>query len=425
MELFRETNIDFMKYRRHWIIVSFILLVVGLYTIFGPHKLNLGIDFAGGTQVTLGFQKRPDVDRLRGLLEQAGMKEAQIQSFGKVEENRVIIKTALSKGTEEGSRDRIVAALSNAFNQGKAGLDLNQAGVDALTQFLVQADPDRVAAQGPAAAQSHYSGIAERISKERRENGIFPSWDRVTKVAGVSPAVISTLQSRAYLGEFAVLGVENVGPQVGEELRQQGFWAVVLSLLGMLGYIWFRFELRFGIGAVMASLHDVTVTLGIFALLGYEFNLTTIAAFLTLVGYSVNDTVVIFDRVRENMRKTRRKPLLEMLNESLNQTLSRTIITSCLTFLTVLSLLILGGDVLRGFALVMTIGIIVGTYSTIYIAGPFAILWEQLFGPGGKWRRARAAAPVSAGGAGSRIEPKEPQVGETPARRPRPARRRA
>jgi preprotein translocase subunit SecF len=424
MELFRDTNIDFMKYRRYWIIVSFVLLAIGLYTIFGPHKLNLGIDFAGGTQVTLGFHERPDVDRLRGLLEQAGMKESQIQSFGPVEENRVIIKTAITKGSEEGSRERIVAALAKAYNQGKTGLDLNQAGADSLTQFLLQADPDRVAAQGPEAARTHYSGIAERITKERRGNGLFPSWDRVAKVPGVSPAVISSLQNGAFLGEFAVLGVENVGPQVGEELRQQGFWAVVLSLLGMLGYIWFRFELRFGIGAVMASLHDVTVTVGIFALLGYEFNLTTIAAFLTLVGYSVNDTVVIFDRVRENMRKTRRKPLLEMLNESLNQTLSRTIITSGLTFLTVLSLLILGGDVLRGFALVMTIGIIVGTYSTIYIAGPFAILWEQLFGPGGKWRRAKVAAAAS-GGTGSRIEPKEPQVGETPARRPRPARRRA
>lgn len=425
MELLRDTNIDFMKYRRYWIIVSFVLLAVGFYTIFGPHKLNLGVDFAGGTQVTLGFRERPDVDRLRSLLEQAGMKEAQVQGFGPVEENQVIVKTAVAKGSEEGSRDRIVGALSGAYNQGKAGLDLNQAGVDALAQFFLKADPDRVAAQGPAAAQTHYLGIAERINKERRENGLFPSWDRVSRVPGVSPAVVSALQQGAHLGEFSVLGVENVGPQVGEELRRQGFWAVVLSLLGMLAYIWFRFELRFGIGAVMASLHDVVVTLGIFTLLGFEFNLTTIAAFLTLIGYSVNDTVVIFDRVRENMRKTRRKPLLEMLNESLNQTLSRTIITGGLTFLTVLSLLILGGDVLRGFAFVMTVGIIVGMYSTIYIAGPFAILWEQLFGPSGKWRRAKAAAPVSAGGTGSRIEPKEPQIGETPSRRPRPARRRA
>jgi preprotein translocase subunit SecF len=251
--------------------------------------------------------------------------------------------------------------------------------------------------------------------------------DRVARVPGVSPAVISALQQGAYLGNFSVLGVENVGPQIGRELRAQGFWAVLLSLLGMLAYIWFRFELRFAIGAVMASLHDVAVTLGVFTLLGFEFNLTTIAAFLTLVGYSVNDTVVIFDRMRENMRKSRKKPLIELMNDSINETLSRTIMTSGLTFLTVLALLILGGDVLRGFAFVMTIGIIVGTYSSIYVASPFALLWEHLFGPQGRWSRNKTA-PAAGTAQPTRVEPKEPKepkVGETPARRPRPARRRA
>ncbi|HKI05906.1 MAG TPA: protein translocase subunit SecF [Thermoanaerobaculia bacterium] len=418
MQLLRDTNIDFMKYRRIWIAISVVGLILGIYAMVGPHKLNLGIDFAGGTQVTLAFREAPDVDRLRSLLDKAGL-AAQIQPYGKLEDNQVIVKTAVAKGSEEGSRDRIVAALSGSFNQGKGGLDLNQTGIDALTEFLVQANPDRIA-QGPAAARTHYSGIADRIVAERGRNGIFESWDRIAQVPGVSPALTAALQKGVLLGDFAVLGTDNVGPQVGKELRSQGFWAVVLSLLGMLSYIWIRFELRFGIGAIMASLHDVTVTLGLYTLLGYEYNLTTIAAFLTLIGYSVNDTVVIFDRIRENMRKSRRKPLMELLNESLNQTLSRTIITSGLTFLTVLSLLILGGDVLRGFAFIMTVGIIVGTYSTIYIAGPFAMLWESLFGPGGKWRREK---PATAAG---RPEPTrvEPKPGELPARR-RPARRRA
>ena len=203
-----------------------------------------------------------------------------------------------------------------------------------------------------------------------------------------------------------------------------------MSLLGMLAYIWFRFELRFGIGAVMASLHDVVVTLLFFWAFGYEFNLTTIAAFLTLIGYSMNDTVVIFDRMRENMRKSRRKPLIEVMNDSINQTLSRTIMTSGLTFLTVLSLLILGGDVLRGFAFVMTVGIIVGTYSSIYVASPFALLWESLFGAQGRWgkdkgrpsraarrRRPRAESRIDRTGADSRSPRPEP--------RERPARRRA
>jgi preprotein translocase subunit SecF len=178
------------------------------------------------------------------------------------------------------------------------------------------------------------------------------------------------------------------------------------------------------------------VTLGLFTLLGYEFNLTTVAAFLTLIGYSVNDTVVIFDRMREHLRKSRRKPLIEVMNESINETLSRTIMTSGLTFLTVLSLFLLGGDVLKGFAFVMTVGIIVGTYSSIYVASPFALLWENLFGVNGKWHKGKAGAlskgaPEPAGRKGNRPAPVTPaedgEMPETPARprRSRPARRRA
>jgi preprotein translocase subunit SecF len=364
-----------------------------------------------------------------------------IQSIGKPEAHQVNIKTSVSKGTEEGSRDRIVNALSRVFNQGRQGLDLNQASRDALTQFLVQADPDHVAAQGPAAARAHYDPIAEAIYKERQKNGLFTSTDRIAHTPGVSPAVAAALQQGAHLGSFAVLGTENVGPQVGKELSRQGFWAVILSLAAMLAYIGFRFEMRFGIGAIMASLHDVMVTLGLFTLLGYEFNLTTVAAFLTLIGYSVNDTVVIFDRIRENMRKSRRKPLIEVMNESINETLSRTIMTSGLTFLTVLSLFVLGGDVLKGFAFVMTVGIIVGTYSSIYVASPFALLWESLFGVNGKWHKGKAGsmskgAPEPAGRkAAPRSTPATPATpaedgGEMPAtparpRRSRPARRRA
>ena len=171
---------------------------------------------------------------------------------------------------------------------------------------------------------------------------------------------------------------------------------MILSLIGMLVYIWVRFELRFGIGAIMACVHDVLVTLGLFALAGFEFNLTTIAAFLTLIGYSVNDTVVIFDRIRENMRKTRRKPLIEIMNESINQTLSRTILTGGSTLLVLGALLWLGGDVIRGFAFVMLVGILVGTYSSIYVASPFALLWEKWFGSGGRARAGRAATDTPA-----------------------------
>jgi preprotein translocase SecF subunit len=212
---------------------------------------------------------------------------------------------------------------------------------------------------------------------------------------------------------------------VGRELRQKGVLAVVLSLLAMFVYIWIRFELRFAIGAVIAVFHDAMVTIGLYTLLDFEFNLTTIAAFLTLVGYSVNDKVVIFDRVREQMRKNRRKPLIEIMNESINQTLSRTILTGGCTLLVLLSLLFWGGDVIRGFAFVMFVGIVVGTYSSIFIASAFTLLWEQLFGVQGRWRKGKPGA-LSRGGEG-RAEPTriEPKTGEAPARRSRPARRRA
>ena len=405
MELLHRTNIDFMKYRRFWIGVSCVLMLIGLlgmFGIFGHGHFNLGIDFAGGTQMRLRFREQPQVDQLRSLLESAGIPTPVIQRFGAVNDNQVIVKTRVLKGVEEGSREKVVGALNRQYNHTQGNLvDLNLVGADQVTGLLERTDPDHVTAQGPEATRAHYEAIGGAVIHERNKSGIFPSWEAVAHAPGLSPAALAVVKQGATLGDFAILGVENVGPQIGEELRQQGLTAVILSLLGMLVYIWLRFELRFGIGAVMASIHDVLVTLGLFTVFGLEFNLTTVAAFLTLVGYSVNDTVVIFDRIRENMRKNRRKPLIEVMNESINQTLSRTIMTSGLTMLTVIALLILGGDVLRGFSFVMTVGIIVGTYSSIYIASPFALLWEQMFGAQGKLSRRgeMATAGVPASGA--------------------------
>jgi preprotein translocase subunit SecF len=427
MELLRHTNIDFMKYRKFWITVSVILMAVGAVAIvgafFGFEPLNFGIDFAGGTQMTLRFRQPPHVNELRKLMESAGLGDPLIQSFGDPKINAVMIKTTAAKGKEEDSREHILAALNKKFNQGLAGKpDINVIDATGIAEILLKADPDHVAAQGEAPARTHYLATGEAIVKQRSKDGIFTDLSRLRTVPGVSPAAAAVLQQAAALGDYSVLGTEHVGPQIGRELRAQGFWAVALSLLGMLCYIWFRFELRFGIGAVMASLHDVLVTFGLFAAMRYEFNLTTVAAFLTLIGYSVNDTVVIFDRIRENMRKNRRKPLLETMNESINQTLSRTIMTSGLTLLTCLALLILGGDVLRGFAFVMTIGIVVGTYSSIYIASPFALLWEQLFGTQSKTGKGGGGAVKEAKEMG---EPKAPTA-EPPAkpRATRPARAR-
>jgi preprotein translocase subunit SecF len=393
MEILRDTHFDFMKYRNFWIIVSLILVLAGIFFVFIHGNLNVGVDFAGGTQINLQFKDKPQIDRLRGVLEGAGLEEITIQSFGTEEENEVMVRTRLVEGEQQASLQKVVAALNAELNPGQAGKpDINAIGADALAALLTQADPDKL---GPAGAP-RYLQTAEKIMEQRRNAGLFNSWDQLAGLGGLSPAGLQTLQQRAALGNFAVLGVESVGPQIGEELRKQGFYAVLLSLVGMLIYIWVRFELRFAVGAIMGCIHDVLVTLFLFAIFDYEFNLTTVAAFLTLIGYSVNDTVVIFDRIRENMRKTRRKPLAEIMNDSINQTLSRTILTGGSTLLAVGALLALGSDVIKGFAFVLLVGIIVGTYSSIYVASAFALLWEQWFGPEAKAQRASRAGETPA-----------------------------
>lgn len=394
MEFLRDTNFDFMKYRKFWVVVSLILVGVGIFSVFFHGKLNVGVDFAGGTQITLKFRDQPNVEQLRSVLGAQGIADAQIQRFGEEGDNEVIIKTRLAEGSEEGRSEQVLAALDRQYNAGRGGKpDLNRIGTEAVEAILRQANPDKVGGD----TAPHYEAVAKSILDKRKEVGLFKAWNELSGLPGVSPAAVSALQGQTVLGGFTMIGVENVGPQIGGELRRQGFWAVALSLVGMLIYIWIRFELRFGVGAVMACLHDVLVTLGFYALAGFEFNLTTVAAFLTLIGYSVNDTVVIFDRVRENMRKNRRKPLIETLNESINQTLSRTILTGGSSLLALFALLVWGGDVIRGFAFVLVIGILVGTYSSIYVASPFTLLWERYFGSkGGRITRGGPSPAVTA-----------------------------
>lgn len=384
MEFFRDTHIDFMKYRKYFIVVSAVLIVVTLLAVFVHGRLNLGIDFVGGTQVTVKFHQPPVIDELRELISEAGVEDAQIQSFGSEAENEALIRTSTVPGQEEGTQDVVLGALDRRFNAGAtSSFDLNQRGSDALADLLIEHDPDQVRQQDEEVAHNHYDEVAESVLEIRRVHGIFDSWEDLSAVSTLSAEALNVLQQNTHMGNFAVLGVESVGPQIGAELRHKGVLAIISSLIGMLIYIWFRFELRYGFGALVALSHDVLIVLGLFALAGFEFNLTTIAGLLTLVGYSVNDTVVVFDRVRENLRRSRREPLIEVMNTSLNQTLSRTVLTSGTTLLVVGSLLFLGGDVLRGFAFILTVGVVVGTYSSVYIASPFALLWEQLFGRSG------------------------------------------
>ena len=226
--------------------------------------------------------------------------------------------------------------------------------------------------------REHYGPMADAVLEYRKQHGIFDSIDQLGEVTELSEGARSLIRDQGAVGAFALLGAESVGPAVGADLKRQASLAIGLSLLGMLIYIWIRFQLPYGIGAVVALFHDVIFTLTALAITHREINLPTIAALLTLVGYSVNDTVVIFDRVRENLRLHRGERLEGIMDASINQTLSRTIITSGTTLIVVLILYIFGGDVINTFAFVLLFGIIVGTYSTVFIASPVALWINRL-----------------------------------------------
>jgi preprotein translocase subunit SecF len=389
MEFFRDAKYDFMGWRWVWLGISAVTTVAAVVVLFGLGQLNIGIDFAGGTQLTVRFAERPDLERLRAGLADAGLGASQIQRFGPEEANEVLIRAPLLGESAVEDQRRVVEALQGTYGSGGSGANLNEVSAVTLARLLRELDPDGMGVGDQVAADEHYQEVAEAVVATRGELGVVGSWGELAGVEGLSEAARAALESRTHLGAFAVIGAESVGPQIGSELRTKGLLAVVFSILGMLAYIWFRFELRFGVGAVVAIVHDVIITLGLYALANYEFNLTTIAAFLTVVGYSVNDTVVIFDRVRENLRRSRRDDLSTLLNKSLNQTLSRTVLTGGSVLLVLASLYMFGGAVIRGFAFVLLVGVIVGTYSTIFVASPVVLLWDRWMG--GRVQRDRGA----------------------------------
>ena len=219
-------------------------------------------------------------------------------------------------------------------------------------------------------------------ARDKEHGGVVTDFSQLSNVDSANSALINSLKGGLSLSNFTIRNVDIVGPKVGAQLRRQAILATLYALIGMLVYIAFRFEWVYGAAAVIAVFHDVLITLGFFSLFHYEISLTVIAALLTLVGYSMNDTIVIFDRVRENLRLMRRESFTEIVNKSINQTLSRTILTSGLTFLTVLVLYIMGGEVLRAFSFAMVVGVVVGTYSSFGIAAPIVVFWQKRWGQG-------------------------------------------
>jgi preprotein translocase subunit SecF len=392
--------------------LSGILLLAGWTSIFFKGGLRYGIDFKGGTNVDVRFAQAPNIDKLRSGLAAQGLGGTEIQSISDIatpNSSEVVIFVE-GKGQDEqildANRAKVLSALNATYGVTTSDkADFNSTTPTSLAALLNEKDPLLLSVN----AGDRYQQLAKKLLeyRDKSANGVLTNFDDLSKVDGVTAPVLSALKGSYTLGPFAIRNLEVVGPKVGAELRQQAIYVTLYALGGMLVYIAFRFQggvsvgqlffaqrgfvgfvlrlldkMIYGLAAVLAVFHDVLITLGFFSLLHFEISLTVIAALLTLVGYSMNDTIVIFDRIRENNRLLRNESYADVVNKSINQTLSRTILTSGLTFLTVLVLFLMGGQVLRAFSFALVVGIVVGTYSSFGIAAPLVVAWKTWRGQG-------------------------------------------
>jgi preprotein translocase subunit SecF len=399
MQIFKNTNFDFLHYKWPFIGASLVLSVAGIGSMLLHGGLRYGIDFKEGTQMTVKWNGPPPEDKIRAALSQRIKGEVTVQPFTDVGSlNEIAIGTErMGEQQMNAARKTLQDTLEATFGDPQSGrLDFNNAGAgeiaDRITVPLQQAGVQLSDQQ----LQSLVSDLRTFRDTPPR-SGFISTFDQLKVVPGVNSAIISVLKQQFYLAPFSILQVQMVGPKVGAELRTKAILATLYALGGMLVYIAFRFEWIYGVAAVVACFHDTIITIGLFSLFDKEITLTVIAALLTLVGYSMNDTIVIFDRIRENIKLLRREPLESLINKSVNQTLSRTVMTSGLTFLTVVALFLFGGPVLHGFSFALVVGIIIGTYSSVFVASPIVLFWHN-------WadtRKRTAPVPVAA--------PKSPQ----------------
>ena len=386
MEFFRNTNIDFLGKKWYFLAFSLVFSVAGLLSILFWHHIPWGVDFRGGTLVTVKFNHTPDENAIRSALDRAGLHNFKLQRYGVASNNEELIDLDVRETSEQAldqGKLKIIQALESHAPAGK--IDLNNASVLTIKNYLMDKDPLHV---GPD--DQKYGAQAQAIVDYRNKalGGVLNSPDQLQNATGVDPKAVASLPDGVYVSDFAVRDVQIIGPQVGSQLRTQAGLATLYSLLGMLVYLGFRFEWIYGVAAVITVFHDTLITVGAFSLLKVDITLTVIAAILTLIGYSNNDTIVVFDRIRENIKLMRREKLSDIVNRSINQTLSRTILTAGLTFLTVLALLLFGGEVLFGFSLALVIGILIGTYSSIAIAAPILVAYQD-------WRIEKGKRPVA------------------------------
>lgn len=363
-DFFSNINVNWMGKRKPFIAISILVLLAGLVSAVsrqltpgGTDAFNLGVDFQGGTVITAKFKgDRPSDDQIRSALEGEGLNETVIQaSLDKADE--VLIKVPLL----EGETDVTTKDTSDAGNVAADQVNTNS-GSDSNSAVNTAGEP-------AAATQEDINQVSKGRELVKQALDTFG-----TEAAAALPL------DQDPNAKYKIVGTDSVGPVAGEQLRNQAVIATLLGMVGILLFIAFRYDWTYAAGAVIAVFHDVLITLAFFTMFQWEISLTVLAALLTLVGFSVNDSIVIFDRIRENLTLKRTQPLFDLTNDSINQTMSRTIVTNGLVFLSVLALVLFGGQVLRGFSLALFVGAITGTYSTIAIASPIAIWWQDKLG---------------------------------------------
>ncbi len=377
MEFFKNPNFKFMKVKYIAFLLSLTIIVAGGISVYVKKGFNLSIDFAGGTLVQINFKNDISVDKVRKSLKNVDLGKSIIQKLGEGHEFIIKAQKVSSKSIEEENMEKpeevankIVEALRTPeekalLKEGK--LDLNISEKSFIKKLLLDITGDEQKAEEYATKIADY---------KKKHLGIIKDYNEIKDL--IPSDVFEKLKEKSFLGNIALLRVEIVGPQVGKDLRYKATQATVWALIGMLIYIAFRFKFLFGVSAVLTLAHDVLVTLSFISFFNKEISLTVVAGILTIVGYSLNDTIVIYDRVRDNLKKYVKKlGIEEILDVSINETLSRTIITSGTTLLTVLALYIFGGEVIRDFAFTMLVGIISGTYSSIYQSCAYIGIWEK------------------------------------------------
>ena len=382
MKFFGVTHLNFVGTRQRAFIISGILILAGLVSLIIKGGPNLSIDFEGGTLIQVRFDEPVPISELRGVVAAAGYEGGEIQVFG--DPNEYLIKIERISETELASSKLLDALVSAAPQYNWRVASVRELPPDYAKNFdggnlvIVEADSIPPFEDLKSKVRERGVGIVE-ATKETSTRAAFrlPFLGAEAKAA---EALKEELAASFPARSIEMRRTETVGPRIGEELKNRTWAAIVISIFGILIYITWRFEFKFAIGAIIALIHDVVITVGIFSILDKEISIAIIAALLTIVGYSLNDTIVVFDRIRENFSLRRRESYDQMINISINESLSRTVITSLTTLVVVLCLLLLGGEVIHDFAFALMVGIIVGTYSSIYVASPVLIEWQNRLG---------------------------------------------